>query len=104
MTDCTPTLDDVQAALAFMRELGLTGPLAEECERRLRQIGDKIEAGEALTASDKFWVSWWLPPARPKRIDLRLAPSPHLWAFPRRSRRPSDTRAVVNRSFPGFWE
>jgi hypothetical protein len=86
MTDWTPTPDDIEDAIAFMREVGLTGPLAQQCERRLRESGDKIKAGEGLTTSDNFWVSWWLPPARPKRIDPRLVPSPHLWAFPRRSR------------------
>jgi hypothetical protein len=85
VTDWTPSLDDVQDALAFMRER-LTGPLAEQCERRLRHIGDKIKAGEALTMSDNFSVAWWLPPVTQKRIDPRLAPSPHFWAFPRRSR------------------
>jgi len=86
-TAWTPTLDDVEDAIAFMRELGLTGPLAAQCARQLREIGDKIKAGEALTRSDNFWIAWWLPPAGPTHIDPRLAPSPHLWGFPPRWRR-----------------
>src|SRR6516164_7007397 len=60
---------DIEDALAFMREVGLTGPPAQQGERRLRESGDKIKAGEALTTSDNFWLAWWLPLARPKRID-----------------------------------
>jgi hypothetical protein len=40
----TPTLDDVEAARAFLRQLGLTGPLADGWERRTRQIEEEIKA------------------------------------------------------------
>jgi hypothetical protein len=95
LTGWTPTLDDVQAVLDFMREHGLPG------EPRTREIEQKIKTGAALTSADTFWIEWFLPPVTQKRIDPRLAPSPHFWAFPRRARAVTPERLSTG-LFPDF--